>query len=43
VILIWDNLNTHISAVMRRFIDAHPDWLTEAGPRHSGVIVRLMT
>jgi len=30
VILIWDNLNTHISATMRRFIDAHPDWLTEA-------------
>ena len=30
VILIWDNLNTHISAAMRRFIDAHPDWLTEA-------------
>ena len=30
VILIWDNLNTHISATMRAFIDAHPDWLTEA-------------
>jgi len=29
VILIWDNLNTHISAAMRRFIEAHPDWLTE--------------
>ena len=29
VILIWDNLNTHISAVMRRFIEAHPEWLTE--------------
>ena len=29
VILIWDNLNTHISAVMRGFIQAHPDWLTE--------------
>ena len=29
VILIWDNLNTHISAVMRTFITAHPDWLTE--------------
>ena len=29
VILIWDNLNTHISAVMRAFIQAHPDWLTE--------------
>ena len=29
VILIWDNLNTHVSAVMRAFIQAHPDWLTE--------------
>lgn len=28
IILCWDNLNTHTSAVMRRFIDAHPDWLT---------------
>jgi hypothetical protein len=28
VILIWDNLNTHISAVMRQFTGAHPDWLT---------------
>ena len=30
MILIWDNLNTHISAAMRAFIQAHPDWLTEA-------------
>ena len=30
VILIWDNLNTHISAVMRAFIEAHADWLTQA-------------
>jgi hypothetical protein len=30
MILIWDNLNTHISAAMRAFIEAHPDWLTEA-------------
>jgi DDE superfamily endonuclease len=30
VILIWDNLNTHISAAMRAFTGAHPDWLTEA-------------
>jgi putative transposase len=30
VILIWDNLNTHISAAMRAFIEAHPGWLTEA-------------
>jgi DDE superfamily endonuclease len=29
MIFAWDNLNTHISATMRRFIDAHPDWLTE--------------
>ena len=28
VISIWDNLNTHISAVMRTFTSAHPDWLT---------------
>jgi DDE superfamily endonuclease len=28
IILIWDNLNTHTSAVMRRFLDAHSDWLT---------------
>jgi len=29
VILVWDRLNTHISAVMRAFITSHPDWLTE--------------
>ena len=29
IILIWDNLNTHISATMRTFISAHPGWLTE--------------
>ena len=28
VILIWDNLNTHVSAAMQGFIDAHPEWLT---------------
>ena len=28
MILIWDNVNTHRSAVMRQFLDAHPDWLT---------------
>jgi len=28
VILIWDNLNTHISAVMRTFAESHRDWLT---------------
>jgi putative transposase len=29
VILIWDNLNTHISAAMGAFIDARSGWLTE--------------
>jgi transposase len=24
----WDNLNTYVSAVMRKFTGAHPDWLT---------------
>ena len=28
VILVWDRLNTHISAVMRAFISSHPGWLT---------------
>jgi putative transposase len=28
LILIWDNLNVHCSAAMRRFCDAHSDWLT---------------
>jgi putative transposase len=28
VILVWDNLNTHLSTVMRTFTSAHPDWLT---------------
>lgn len=28
IILIWDNVNTHISAAMRAFLDAHTDWLT---------------
>ena len=28
VILVWDNLNTHRSKVMRQFTGAHPDWLT---------------
>ena len=28
VILIWDPLNTLISAAMRAFTDAHRDWLT---------------
>jgi putative transposase len=28
IVLVWDNLNTHTSAEMRAFIDAHADWLT---------------
>ncbi len=28
LIVCWDNLNTHVSAVMREFTGAHPDWLT---------------
>src|SRR4051794_974213 len=28
IILIWDNLNVHRSAAMRRFCDAHDNWLT---------------
>ena len=28
MILIWDNLNVHCSAAMRRFCQAHSDWLT---------------
>ena len=28
VILIWDNLNVHVSGTMRAFIQAHRDWLT---------------
>ncbi len=26
--MIWDNLTTHISGVMRQFTSARPDWLT---------------
>ena len=28
LIVVWDNLNTHVSAVMHEFTGAHPDWLT---------------
>jgi len=28
IILIWDGVNTHTSAVMRQFIAAHHHWLT---------------
>ncbi|MDQ2874746.1 MAG: transposase [Actinomycetota bacterium] len=28
VILAWDNLNTHVSAMMRAFAESHRDWLT---------------
>ena len=30
LILCWDNLNTHVSATMRTFTDAHKQWLTVA-------------
>jgi putative transposase len=30
LILVWDNLNTHRSATMRAFVQAHRDWLTVA-------------
>jgi DDE superfamily endonuclease len=28
LILCWDNLNTHVSGVMRTMLQAHRDWLT---------------
>ncbi len=28
IVLVWDNLNTHISAAMQAFLDARADWLT---------------
>jgi transposase len=28
IVLVWDNINTHTSAKMRKFLDAHTDWLT---------------
>ena len=28
IILIWDNLNTHVSKRMKTFVAAHTDWLT---------------
>src|SRR5262249_58640026 len=28
VIVIWDNLSTHLSRKMRAFTAGHPDWLT---------------
>jgi hypothetical protein len=28
VILCWDNLNTHVSGVMRSMLQVHQDWLT---------------
>ncbi len=30
LILVWDNLNTHKSALMRAFTEAHEQWLTVA-------------
>ena len=26
---LWDNLNTHVSAAMGRFVSSHSGWLTE--------------
>lgn len=28
IVLVWDNVNTHVSAAMRAFIDAHGQWLS---------------
>jgi hypothetical protein len=28
LILILDNLNTHVSVTMRAFVSSHPGWLT---------------
>jgi putative transposase len=28
IVLVWDNLNTHLSTVMQTFVDTHADWLT---------------
>ncbi len=28
LMVCWDNLNTHVSAVMREFTQAQPNWLT---------------
>ena len=28
LIVIWDNLNTHVSGAMKEFTGTHPDWLT---------------
>lgn len=36
VILVWDNLNTHLGTTMRTFTQAHPDWLTVARVRPVG-------
>ena len=33
VILCWDNLNTHLSGVMRTLLQAHRDWLTVSDAR----------
>jgi hypothetical protein len=32
LVVIWDNLNTHVSYAMRALIDAR-DWLTDSSPR----------
>lgn len=28
IVLVWDNVNTHVSTVMRAFVNAHRQWLT---------------
>jgi transposase len=28
IVLVWDNLNTHLSTAMRAFIRTHADWLS---------------
>jgi transposase len=34
LVLVWDNINHHVSAVMRAFVDAH-DWLTVQLPAYA--------
>ncbi|WP_404800150.1 transposase [Actinomadura algeriensis] len=47
IVLVWDNLNIHLSTAMRTFIDEHADWLTvfhlpayapELGTARDGVV-----
>jgi len=32
IVLVWDNVNIHVSAVMRGFVDAHRERLTAYAP-----------